>query len=117
LIMLLIWYCLRVSTAEVSYYSQPQNTASGEYFTYDKAVVASPTLPLGTKLLLHKDGRFKVVRVIDRGPYEIHSDGSIFPLIPHHSRQLDLSRSVFEYLFEDTTCGIGDIQMFNLGME
>lgn len=48
-----------------------RRTASGERFRPDAMTAAHPSLPLGTKLLVHSPatGRSVIVRVNDRGPY------------------------------------------------
>lgn len=48
-----------------------KRTASGERFRPDAMTAAHPSLPLGTKLLVHSPatGRSVIVRVNDRGPY------------------------------------------------
>jgi rare lipoprotein A len=54
-----------------SFYTEPQQTASGEDFdTYD-LTAAHPTLPFGTRLRVTNvaTGRSVTVRVNDRGPY------------------------------------------------
>ncbi|WP_156878803.1 septal ring lytic transglycosylase RlpA family protein [Parasaccharibacter apium] len=47
-----------------------KRTASGERFSPDALTAAHPSLPLGTKLLVHSSvtGRSVIVRVNDRGP-------------------------------------------------
>ncbi|MCX5616235.1 septal ring lytic transglycosylase RlpA family protein [Bombella sp. TMW 2.2559] len=48
-----------------------KRTASGERFHPDAMTAAHPSLPLGTKLLVHSPstGRSVIVRVNDRGPF------------------------------------------------
>ncbi len=113
LLIFSLWsHSLNPFATQVSYYSRPQETASGEYFTPDMAVCASPSLPMGTQLLLHHKGNLAFVRVIDTGPFAVDSLGYvIYPLSPHPMRRLDLSRSVFVQLFGDTDCGVGSIQI------
>jgi rare lipoprotein A len=54
-----------------SFYSDAQETASGEKFDAHELTAAHPTLPFGTKLRVTdvKTGRSVTVRVNDRGPY------------------------------------------------
>ncbi|WP_426434119.1 septal ring lytic transglycosylase RlpA family protein [Bradyrhizobium genosp. P] len=54
-----------------SFYSEGQQTASGEKFDGHELTAAHPTLPFGTKLRVTdvKTGRSVTVRVNDRGPY------------------------------------------------
>lgn len=54
-----------------SFYSETQETASGEKFDGHELTAAHPTLPFGTKLRVTdvKTGRSVTVRVNDRGPY------------------------------------------------
>ena len=54
-----------------SFYSEGQQTASGEKFDAHELTAAHPTLPFGTRLRVTdvKTGRSVTVRVNDRGPY------------------------------------------------
>jgi rare lipoprotein A len=54
-----------------SFYTEGQQTASGEKFDTHDLTAAHPTLPFGTKLRVTnvESGRFVTVRVNDRGPY------------------------------------------------
>lgn len=54
-----------------SFYSEAQQTASGEKFDGRELTAAHPSLPFGTKLRITdvKSGRSVTVRVNDRGPY------------------------------------------------
>ena len=54
-----------------SFYSEDNETASGEKFNPHELTAAHPTLPFGTKLRVTnlKTGRSVTVRVNDRGPY------------------------------------------------
>ncbi|KJC35377.1 lipoprotein [Bradyrhizobium sp. LTSP885] len=54
-----------------SFYSEGQQTASGEKFDGRELTAAHPTLPFGTRLRVTdvKTGRSVTVRVNDRGPY------------------------------------------------
>lgn len=72
-------------TCEASYYSQPQETASGESFDPVDLTAAHRTLPFNTEIRVTnvKTGKSVVVRINDRGPYV---DG----------RCIDLSRSAFK---------------------
>ncbi|PAY06384.1 MULTISPECIES: septal ring lytic transglycosylase RlpA family protein [Bradyrhizobium] len=59
------------SQGVASFYSDEQETASGEKFNAHDLTAAHPTLPFGTKLRVTdvKTGRSVTVRVNDRGPY------------------------------------------------
>jgi rare lipoprotein A len=59
------------SQGVASFYSEGQQTASGEKFDGRELTAAHPTLPFGTKLRVTdvKTGRSVTVRVNDRGPY------------------------------------------------
>lgn len=59
------------SQGVASFYSDEQETASGEKFNAHELTAAHPTLPFGTRLRVTdvKTGRSVTVRVNDRGPY------------------------------------------------
>ncbi|MBR0935406.1 septal ring lytic transglycosylase RlpA family protein [Bradyrhizobium jicamae] len=59
------------SQGVASFYSEEQQTASGEKFDAHELTAAHPTLPFGTRLRVTdvKTGRSVTVRVNDRGPY------------------------------------------------
>ncbi|WP_246801588.1 septal ring lytic transglycosylase RlpA family protein [Bradyrhizobium genosp. L] len=59
------------SEGVASFYSETQQTASGEKFDGRELTAAHPTLPFGTRLRVTdvKTGRSVTVRVNDRGPY------------------------------------------------
>ncbi|MHC2334964.1 septal ring lytic transglycosylase RlpA family protein [Bradyrhizobium sp. USDA 4454] len=59
------------SRGMASFYSDEQETASGEKFDGRELTAAHPTLPFGTKLRVTdvNTGRSVTVRVNDRGPY------------------------------------------------
>jgi rare lipoprotein A len=64
----------RVQFGLASFYGpgfQGEETASGERFDQRKMVAAHRTLPLGTVVRVTnlKNGRYVVLRIIDRGPY------------------------------------------------
>ena len=71
-------------TCEVSFYDEPQPTASGEEFDPEALTAAHKTLPFDTRVRVTNlaNGRSVVVRINDRGPYV---DG----------RCIDLSRAGF----------------------
>jgi rare lipoprotein A len=54
-----------------SFYTEDQETASGEKFNTNELTAAHPTLPFGTKLRVTNvsTGKSVTVRVNDRGPY------------------------------------------------
>ncbi|MGY8661703.1 septal ring lytic transglycosylase RlpA family protein [Bradyrhizobium sp. UFLA05-109] len=59
------------SQGVASFYSDDQETASGEKFDKHELTAAHPTLPFGTRLRVTNvsTGRSVTVRVNDRGPY------------------------------------------------
>lgn len=59
------------SRGVASFYTEGQQTASGEKFNTDDLTAAHPTLPFGTKLRVTNvtTGQSVTVRVNDRGPY------------------------------------------------
>jgi len=59
------------SQGVASFYTEDQQTASGEKFNPDELTAAHKTLPFGTKLRVTNTatGRSVTVRVNDRGPY------------------------------------------------
>lgn len=59
------------SQGVASFYTEGQQTASGEKFDTHDLTAAHPTLPFGTRLRVTNvaTGRFVTVRVNDRGPY------------------------------------------------
>jgi rare lipoprotein A len=59
------------SSGVASFYTEGQQTASGEKFDTHDLTAAHPTLPFGTRLLVTNvaTGRSVTVRVNDRGPY------------------------------------------------
>jgi rare lipoprotein A len=59
------------SQGVASFYTEGQQTASGEKFNTNDLTAAHPTLPFGTRLRVTNvgTGRSVVVRVNDRGPY------------------------------------------------
>jgi rare lipoprotein A len=59
------------SQGVASFYTEGQQTASGEKFDTNDLTAAHPTLPFGTRLRVTNvgTGRSVVVRVNDRGPY------------------------------------------------
>lgn len=71
-------------TCGVSYYDEPQPTASGEPFDPEAFTAAHKTLPFNTRVRVTNlaNGASVVVRINDRGPY---IDG----------RCLDLARAPF----------------------
>lgn len=109
--------------ARVSWYGgefHGRQTANGETYDCFEYTAASPTLPFNTRLLIMHGERSVLVRVNDRGPFVTDSLGRArFPLCPHPSRSLDLSRAAFAALLEDPAdtlqVGVLDVQYKNLG--
>lgn len=84
-----------------SYYGEKWNgrtTANMEIYDCELLTCASPTLPFNTKIKVTNldNGKSVIIRVNDRGPYKMNSEGkAIFPLKPHPKRVLDLSKKSF----------------------
>lgn len=59
------------SRGVASFYTEDQQTASGEKFNTNDLTAAHPTLPFGTKLRVTNvtNGQSVTVRINDRGPY------------------------------------------------
>ena len=59
------------SQGVASFYTEGQQTASGEKFDTNDLTAAHPTLPFGTRLRVTNvaTGRSVTVRINDRGPY------------------------------------------------
>jgi rare lipoprotein A len=76
-------------TCEVSYYDEPQGTASGEEFDPEALTAAHKELPFDTRVRVTNlaSGESVIVRINDRGPYV---DG----------RCLDLSQAAFRAIAE-----------------
>lgn len=104
--MLTLLYALLWTTAPepmtVSWYGEPfhgRTTASGAVYDMDEMTCASPALPFGAVLLLERGGRYVAVTVTDRGPYAVDAAGRAeWPLRPHPTRGLDLSRGAMKRL-------------------
>lgn len=108
-------YNLSPYDTTVSYYSQPQETASGIYFDPEGYTCASPNLPFGTILLLQVGRNIVGCKVTDRGPYAVDDNGkAIWPLEPHPIRKLDLSERVFRELFNGTEQGTGEVRILKI---
>lgn len=74
-------------------------TASGATYDMHAMTAASPDLPFGAVLLLERDGRRVAVTVTDRGPFAVDSTGAaVWPLLPHPSRDLDISAGAMKAL-------------------
>jgi rare lipoprotein A len=90
----------------VSYYGEKWNgrtTANMEIYNCNLLTCASPTLPFNTilKITNLKTCLSVVVRVNDRGPFEMDSIGRVLrPLKPHPKRVLDLSKAAFDSIGE-----------------
>ena len=70
-------------------------TANGEIYDMNARTAAHRTLPFDTLLLVSTGESRVLVRINDRGPY----DPDVLPeLVPHPTRQLDLSRGSFNAL-------------------
>ncbi len=73
-------------------------TASGDRYDMNQYTCASPKLPFGTILLVTNTDNNKsvIVMVNDRGPFKMNSKGRpLYPLKPHPTRLLDLSKKAF----------------------
>ena len=86
----------------VSYYGERWNgrtTANMEIYDCNLLTCASPILPFNTivEITNLKNNKKVVVRVNDRGPYKMDSEGkALRPLIPHPKRVFDLSKAAFD---------------------
>ena len=102
----------------VSYYGDVfagRTTAYGITFNPTEATCASPTLPYATVLRVRRGDRELDLVVTDTGPFAVDHQGyARRPLQPHPRRKLDLSREAFNYLFEGTEQGVGEIEIIRV---
>lgn len=73
-------------------------TANGETYNQYDLTTASPSLPFNTiiKITNIDNNKSVIVRVNDRGPYQMYKNGKVVrPLKPHPKRKFDLSRKAF----------------------
>ena len=81
-----------------------KKTASGAVYNQNELTAASPSLPFGTKLVITNldNGKQVFVTVTDRGPYSLEVvDGKVkplYPLKPHKTRIIDLSKAAMATL-------------------
>jgi len=66
---------IKVWTGNASWYGPEFNgrkTANGEHFNAESLTAAHPNLPLGSwvRIVNTRNGKFEVVRINDRGPYQ-----------------------------------------------
>jgi rare lipoprotein A len=94
-----------VQEGYASYYSVRSNggthTASGEKLSDKDLTAAHPKLPFGTVLKVTnlENDKHVIVRVNNRGPFATNKRGrAIFPLKPHPSRIVDLSKAAAKQL-------------------
>lgn len=86
---------------KASYYGAAfdgKTTASGDKYDMNQYTCASPKLPFGTILLVTNTDNNKsiIVMVNDRGPFKMNNKGKpLYPLKPHPTRLLDLSKKAF----------------------
>lgn len=91
-------------SGEASWYGpgfQGRRTANGERFDTNQFTAAHPSLPFGSKVRVTNasNGKSIIVRINDRGPYAVGSNGkAIYPLRPHPSRVIDLSKAAMDAL-------------------
>lgn len=106
----------KVCCSFYSDYFHGRTTASGRIFYQTDLVAASPVLPLGSVVTLSYKSTQVRVWIIDRGPYATDSQGrAVFPLRPHPSRHLDLSRTAFSILFSgNLTRGTGNARIIGI---
>lgn len=114
-------YALTAPSCVASWYGiefQGNETASGLTYDMNTMVCASPTLPMGTILRLWNDsGEWITVRVVDAGPFATDSNGyAVWPLSPHPTRSLDLSRTAFDSL-ADLDDGLVTLRFRILGVD
>lgn len=111
-------YGFETSWPTVSYYGgvfAGRTTAYGDTFDPSEATCASPTLPYGTLLRVRKQNREIVLVVTDTGPFSVGPSGyATRPLRPHPTRKLDLSEEAFNYLFNGTEQGVGQIEVIDV---
>src|SRR5688572_28496612 len=84
-----------LETGVACYYArkfQGAMTASGERLDVDALTAAHRTLPFGTRVRVTNldNGKFVVVRIIDRGP---HNKGRVIDLSPAAAEALDMLRA------------------------
>lgn len=88
-------------TNNVSWYGPGFNgklTANGEVYSQDSLTAASPSLAFNTlvKITNIKNNKSVIVRINDRGPFEMYKNGKLIrPLKPHPKRKFDLSKAAF----------------------
>lgn len=101
---LLIPLIVGLLVGQASFYAdrfEGRPTASGEAYHGDLFTCAHASLPLGTILEVYcpETGRSVDVIVNDRGPFEMDGFGRpLYPLRPHPTRAVDLSRAAFSRL-------------------
>src|ERR1700730_2920141 len=66
---------IKVWVGNASWYgseSEGRKTANGEYFNSESLTAAHPSLPFGSwvRIVNTRNGKFEVVRINDRGPYQ-----------------------------------------------
>jgi len=78
-----------------------KTAAPGEVYNMNAFTAAHPNLPFGTYVQVnnvHND-KFVIVRINDRGPFKLDSDGVLIePLEPHPTRRIDLSYAAFKQI-------------------
>lgn len=80
---------------------QGRKTANGERFDTNQLTAAHPSLPFGSRVKVTNktNGKSIIVRINDRGPFAVNSNGkAIYPLRPHPSRVIDLSKAAMDRL-------------------
>lgn len=102
----------------MSWYGEPFHgrlTAAGEVYNMNEISVAHRTLPIGTEVMFHYDGRFVPALVTDRGPYSrpiYDESGNIID----YTRDWDASRRLAKVLFrEDIQEGVLPVQYYLTG--
>lgn len=101
----------------VSWYETGSVTANGESFDPNGLTYASH-LPFNTVLVVEAGGRVLRLRGNDRGPFATDSTGrAVYPLRPHPTRKLDLSRGAFTKLFRDRSIGVGYVKIVRVEWE
>jgi len=86
-----------------------QLAANGEIFCQNELTAAHRNLPFGSILLLEHDNKHTTVRITDRGPY-CPAGVDEGELLPHPTRQLDLSKAAFAEL-ADLSEGVIDVRV------
>lgn len=96
-------------------------TASGTVYNCDEMTFAHCTLPMGTIVLFFnkENDRWFTGRKTDTGPWDVDSLGNAeWPLREHPTRQVDLSRAMFDSLTQgNLDQGLVNLRYFVIGRD